>query len=102
MMERLSKTQATTALETLQDWRLSDDGCSISHTFTFDNFAHAFGFMARCALKAEEIGHHPDWTNSYNRVEVTLSTHDAGGLTAKDFELASAMDSLAEREGTLR
>ena len=67
----------------------------IQRTFKFKDFSEAFGFMARAALAAEKMDHHPEWTNVWNRVEVTLSTHDAGGLTERDVKLAEAMDRLA-------
>jgi 4a-hydroxytetrahydrobiopterin dehydratase len=68
---------------------------AIRRTFVFKNFNEAFGFMARSALVAEQLNHHPEWTNVWNRVEVTLSTHDAGGLTENDLKLAEAMDRIA-------
>ncbi len=81
----------------LDGWSVSEDQKSVSKTFKFKDFNAAWGFMSRCALKAEEMSHHPEWFNVYNRVEVTLTTHDAGGLTQRDFELAQAMDAFAER-----
>ena len=63
--------------------------------FAFDDFVAAFGFMASSALVAEKLDHHPEWSNVYNKVVVDLTTHDAGGISAKDFELAAAMDKLA-------
>jgi 4a-hydroxytetrahydrobiopterin dehydratase len=68
---------------------------AIRRTFTFQDFNAAFGFMTRAALVAEQMNHHPEWTNVWNRVEVTLSTHDAGGLTELDLKLAESMDRLA-------
>ena len=68
---------------------------AIQRTFKFKDFSEAFGFMARAALVAEKMDHHPEWTNVWNRVDVTLSTHDAGGLTERDLKLAEAMDRLA-------
>jgi 4a-hydroxytetrahydrobiopterin dehydratase len=68
---------------------------AISRTFTFADFSAAFGFMARAALAAERMNHHPEWFNVWNRVEVTLSTHDAGGLTERDVKLAEALDRIA-------
>lgn len=75
-------------------WTLAEDGKSIHRTFTFKDFVGAFSFMSAVALVAERMDHHPDWTNVWNRVEVTLSTHSAGGLTEKDVALAKAMDAL--------
>jgi 4a-hydroxytetrahydrobiopterin dehydratase len=68
---------------------------AISRKFTFTDFSEAFGFMARAALAAEKLDHHPEWFNVYNRVEVTLATHDAGGVTDRDVKLAETMDRLA-------
>jgi 4a-hydroxytetrahydrobiopterin dehydratase len=69
---------------------------AITRTFTFSDFNAAFGFMTRVALQAESMGHHPEWLNIYSRVDVTLTTHDAGGLTRRDTELAQFMDALAD------
>jgi 4a-hydroxytetrahydrobiopterin dehydratase len=68
---------------------------AIQRTFKFEDFSEAFGFMARAALVAEKMDHHPEWTNVWNRVDVTLSTHSAGGLTELDVKLAEAMDKIA-------
>lgn len=78
-------------------WNLGTDGSSIARSFEFRNFSEAFGFMTRVALAAEKLDHHPDWHNVYKRVDITLSTHDAGGLTVRDFELAAKIDIYAER-----
>lgn len=72
------------------------EGSTLVREFQFKNFTVAFGFMASVATVAERMGHHPDWSNSYNRVMVRLSTHDAGGVTSLDVELAHAMSDLAE------
>ena len=77
-------------------WVLKDGPEALHKTFVFRDFVAAFGFMARVALVAEKMGHHPDWSNSYRRVEVRLTTHDAGGLTELDVTLAERMDRLAE------
>ena len=82
MPELLSKTDRAAALQRLKDWREVDAGKAISRTFEFDDFGGAFGFMTRVALVAEKMDHHPDWSNSYNKVVVTLSTHSAGGVTS--------------------
>ena len=79
----------------LDGWALAADGKSISRTFDFKNFSEAFAFMMRTALPAEKMDHHPDWSNVYKTVNVTLNTHDADGLTALDFELAKKMDRIA-------
>jgi 4a-hydroxytetrahydrobiopterin dehydratase len=93
--ERLTKEAIGTALAGLEGWTLAADGLSISRTFTFRNFSEAFAFMTRSALAAEKLDHHPDWSNVYKTVEVKLNTHDAGGLTALDFELARRMSNYA-------
>ncbi len=72
-------------------WVLAPDQKSIHQKFVFKNFAEAFSFMVHVALLAEKADHHPDWSNAYNKVEITLTTHDAGGLTAKDLALATAI-----------
>jgi 4a-hydroxytetrahydrobiopterin dehydratase len=95
MAEKLSDAARTAALAGLSGWALVDGRDAITKTFTFKNFNEAFGFMSRAALKAEAMNHHPEWFNVWNRVEVTLSTHDAGGLTALDIELAGFMDAAA-------
>ncbi|MEL6287932.1 MAG: 4a-hydroxytetrahydrobiopterin dehydratase [Pseudomonadota bacterium] len=79
-------------LESLTNWTRSEDGTAISRTFTFRNFREAFGWMTACALEAEAADHHPEWRNVYKTVEVSLLTHDTGGLTKKDVALAKAMD----------
>lgn len=89
----LSEQEAREALKSMSGWSL--EGNAISKKFKFATFIEAFGFMARAALIAEKMNHHPDWSNVYDAVSVRLTTHDAGGLTAKDLELARAMDSLA-------
>ena len=76
----------------LDGWTAAEGRGAIQRTYTFSNFNAAFGFMTRVALKAEAMNHHPEWFNVYDRVEVTLSTHDAGGVTGKDVELAAFMD----------
>lgn len=77
-------------LAELDGWSLADG--KLRKSFKFADFVAAFGFMSKCALVAEKLDHHPDWSNVWNKVDVTLWTHDAGGLTDKDFELASKMD----------
>lgn len=92
MAEKLSGDARAQALADLAGWAEVDGRDAIAKTFTFDDFNAAFGFMSRAALKAEAMNHHPEWCNVWNRVEVTLSTHDAGGLTELDIELAAFMD----------
>ena len=81
--------------ERVPGWKLVDGRDAIHRSFKFEDFNEAFGFMTRAALVAEQMNHHPEWTNVWNRVEVTLSTHDAGGLTERDLKLAEAMDCIA-------
>ena len=72
-------------------WQLAEDHKSIHHRYKFKSFAEAWSFMSHVALLAEKMDHHPDWSNSYNKVDITLTSHDAGGLTSKDLELAKAI-----------
>ncbi|TAK46854.1 MAG: 4a-hydroxytetrahydrobiopterin dehydratase [Xanthobacteraceae bacterium] len=95
MVEKLSAEARAAALATLSGWREARDGAAIARTFTFGDFNEAFGFMTRAALVAEKNDHHPEWFNVYRRVEVTLSTHEAGGVTERDIALAAAMNRLA-------
>lgn len=83
----------------LDGWSADLARPAITKSFRFRDFAEAFGFMAEMALAAEKADHHPEWFNVYNRVEVTLTTHDAGGVTARDLVLAKAMDAAAGRRG---
>jgi 4a-hydroxytetrahydrobiopterin dehydratase len=94
MATKLTDTDRAAALAGLPGWTYDASG-SIARSFTFKTFSEAFAFMTRVALAAEKAGHHPDWSNSYNKVEITLSTHDAGGLTEKDIALAKAIDGMA-------
>ena len=95
MAERLSNEARAAGLSSLNGWSMVRDREAIAKTFQFKDFSEAFGFMARAALAAERMDHHPEWFNVYNRVEVTLATHDAGGLTQRDLDLAAIMDRLA-------
>lgn len=99
MAERLSAEGRTSALKNLAGWAEVPDRDAIARTFTFKNFNEAFGFMARAALIAEKSDHHPEWRNVYRTVEVVLSTHDAGGVTALDIDLAKAMNGIAGQLG---
>jgi len=96
MAQKLSGEARTAALAKLSGWREVKDRDAITKRFQFKDFNEAFGFMARAALVAEKLDYHPEWFNVYNKVDVTLSTHDAGGLTDLDIKLADAMDKLAE------
>ena len=98
-METLSDAARTGLSRQLPEWSMVDGRDAITRTFEFTNFNQAFGFMTRAALLAEKMDHHPEWFNVYNRVEVTLSTHDAGGLTERDLRLAKAMDAFAAQIG---
>jgi 4a-hydroxytetrahydrobiopterin dehydratase len=88
----LNETEIAALLAALPKWKLA--GASIERDFKFKDFSAAWGFMARVALLAEKMDHHPDWSNAYNQVHIALSTHDAGGLTARDRALAEAIDAL--------
>lgn len=92
-MKRLSDTEIDAQLAGLPGWQLKDG--KLHREFRFADFSAAFGFMTRVALAAEKLEHHPDWSNVWNKVVVDLSTHDVGGLSAKDFQLAVAMNELA-------
>ncbi|MBU6298425.1 MAG: 4a-hydroxytetrahydrobiopterin dehydratase [Alphaproteobacteria bacterium] len=94
-MPKLDATIRASLLKDLPKWRETQDRDAIARQFTFKNFSEAFAFMTRVALLAEKLDHHPEWSNVYNKVDVTLSTHDAGGLTAKDIEMAKAMEEYA-------
>jgi 4a-hydroxytetrahydrobiopterin dehydratase len=94
MAEKLEDAARDAALASLDGWALVEGRDAITRTFQYADFNAAFGFMSRTALKAEAMNHHPEWFNVWNRVEVTLSTHDAGGLTVLDMELAAFMDSV--------
>jgi 4a-hydroxytetrahydrobiopterin dehydratase len=96
MAEKLTGAARKTALAKLEGWIEVDGRDAISRKFTFKDFNEAFGFMARAALIAEKLDHHPEWFNVYNKVEVTLATHDAGGVTERDVKLAQEMDRLAQ------
>jgi len=89
------KIGARAAIARLDGWRAADDRDAIVKEFRFKDFNAAFGFMSRVALYAEKHDHHPEWFNVYNRVEVTLATHDSGGVTDKDVALAHFMDQAA-------
>lgn len=93
MADLLSSAARATALQELGQagWQANADQTAISRTWTFRNFSEAWGFMSRVALTAERRNHHPDWRNGYNVVEITLSTHSAGGLTQADIDLAAAI-----------
>jgi 4a-hydroxytetrahydrobiopterin dehydratase len=91
---RLTDAERDAALARLPAWSLRGDGLAIARELRFTDFAEAFGFMARVAIAAEKADHHPEWFNVYNRVEITLTTHDAGGLSARDVALAETIDAM--------
>jgi 4a-hydroxytetrahydrobiopterin dehydratase len=95
MAEKLTGSARTAALAKLRGWSEVKGRDAINKKFSFKDFNEAFGFMLRAALIAEKLDHHPEWFNVYNKVEVTLSTHDAGGVTARDIKLAEEMDRIA-------
>lgn len=97
MIALLSEAERTGALSDLSDWTMVEGRDAIAKTYAFADFAAAFDFMARIADVAEEMDHHPEWFNVYNRVEVTLTTHEANGLTDRDIALAKAMDQAMDR-----
>jgi 4a-hydroxytetrahydrobiopterin dehydratase len=95
MVEKLNAETRAAALGELDGWDEVDGRDAIAKSFKFKNFNAAFGFMTRVALLAEKQDHHPEWFNVYNRVDITLSTHDAGGLSDRDIRLAKAIDGVA-------
>ena len=94
-MTKLAIDDLKNALKRLPDWNLAKDREAITAKFQFVDFDAAFAFMTRSALLAAKMDHHPEWFNVYNKVDVTLATHDAGGVTQKDIDLAAAMDGYA-------
>ena len=99
MAERLSAEARKSALKELPGWADTPGREAIARTFVFKDFNEAFGFMTRSALVAEKTDHHPEWRNVYKTVEVVLSTHDAGGVTALDIALAKAMNAISRQFG---
>jgi 4a-hydroxytetrahydrobiopterin dehydratase len=93
----MTPQQAREALAALPGWTFDEARGAIGRRFVFEDFAQAFAFMTQVALAAEKRDHHPEWSNVYNRVDVVLTTHDAGGLTGKDIELARTADAAASR-----
>jgi 4a-hydroxytetrahydrobiopterin dehydratase len=99
MAERLSAEARKAALKGLPGWTETPGREAIARTFVFKDFNEAFGFMSRAALVAEKNDHHPEWRNVYKTVEVVLATHDADGVTARDIDLAKAMNAIAGQLG---
>lgn len=93
-IEALSQAERDDALEGLPDWDFDESRDAITRSFSFADFSEAFAFMTRVALLAEKADHHPEWSNVWNRVEIALTTHDAGGLSHRDIEMAEAIDRL--------
>jgi 4a-hydroxytetrahydrobiopterin dehydratase len=91
----LDAAQCSNALRDLPGWQKAEGREAITRSFAFADFSEAFGWMARVALLAEKLDHHPEWSNVYNTVSVTLITHDAGGVTGRDIQLAGAMNRMA-------
>ena len=94
-MKKLDPAARASALKDLSEWRDVSGRDAIQRRFAFSDFNEAFAFMTRVALLAEKMDHHPEWSNVYNKVDVTLSTHDAGGVTEKDIAMATAMEAWA-------
>ncbi|MBX7514651.1 4a-hydroxytetrahydrobiopterin dehydratase [Qipengyuania sp. GH38] len=93
-VEQLNQEERDSWLRALPEWSLARDGDAIERKFEFDDFSEAFAFMTRVAMIAETRDHHPEWFNVYNRVEITLTTHDAGGLSLRDVKMARKIDAL--------
>ena len=96
MIEQLSEDERTAALDTLDDWDYDEARDALTRRFMFSDFVEAFGFMTRVAILAEKADHHPEWSNVYNRVDILLTTHDAGGLSSRDVALAGTIDALVD------
>jgi 4a-hydroxytetrahydrobiopterin dehydratase len=94
MIAQLTEEERAEALDALGDWDFDEARDAISRHFLFADFSEAFAFMARVALLAEKHDHHPEWSNVWNRVDILLTTHDAGGLSARDVTMAEAIDAL--------
>lgn len=93
-LEPLSETERADALDGLPEWDYDEARDAITRSIVFSDFVEAFGFMTQVALIAEKADHHPEWTNVYNRVAILLTTHDAGGLSGRDIEMAEAIDAI--------
>ena len=94
-MAKLTETALAAAVDSLHGWVVRDE--KLHREYQFPDFVHAFGFMATAAIAIEAMNHHPEWSNVWNRVVVDLTTHDAGGITAKDILLAEKLEELAKR-----
>jgi 4a-hydroxytetrahydrobiopterin dehydratase len=96
VIEALNQAERADALDALAEWDYDEARDAITRSFTFENFAEAFAFMTQVALFSEKADHHPEWSNVYNRVDILLTTHDAGGLSARDIDLAGRIDALVD------
>jgi 4a-hydroxytetrahydrobiopterin dehydratase len=96
MIQKLTSEQRATQIGQLDGWQIVAGRDAISRQFKFADFNEAFGFMTRVAIKSQEMNHHPEWFNVYNKVEITLSTHEADGLTERDIKLAHFIDEAAK------
>jgi 4a-hydroxytetrahydrobiopterin dehydratase len=94
MIQKLTSDERTQQLAKLNRWESVAERDAIRRTFEFADFNEAFGFMTRVAIKAQEMDHHPEWSNVYNKVDITLSTHEANGVTGRDIALATFIDSV--------
>lgn len=99
MVEKLTAEARQEALAALAGWSLAEGRDAIEKSFKFKNFSQAWGFMSRVALAAEKLDHHPEWFNVFNRVEITLSTHDCDGLSERDVTLAKRIETYAKEAG---
>ena len=95
-IEALSEAERADALDGLPEWAYDEARDAITRSLVFADFVEAFGFMTQVALMAEKANHHPEWSNVYNRVEILLTTHDAGGLSGRDIEMAEAIDAIVD------
>ena len=96
MIEQLDENERAAALDALGEWDFDEARDAITRSFLFADFSEAFAFMTRVALLAEVHEHHPEWSNVWNRVDILLTTHDAGGLSARDTRMAEAIDALVD------
>jgi 4a-hydroxytetrahydrobiopterin dehydratase len=96
MIAKLKPAERAAALQSLPQWREVEGRDAVARSLRFKDFSQAWGFMARVALQAERMDHHPEWFNVYNRVDITLTTHDCGGLSERDIKLARFIDAVAE------
>ena len=95
MVDKLNEAERTALGHSVPAWEMAEGRDALVRRFKFENFSQAWGFMARVALLAEQQDHHPEWSNTWNRVEIVLTTHDAGGLSTRDIRLARAIDAIA-------